>query len=310
MWQKFDSYKRALFKLCNGKEICLWGYGYSGRFIEHLFCRDNKEIKCILDDSPTMDCKLDVERSLLLKELRTDTHIVLCAFRRDETTVKFLTELGYVENESFVFVREWFYGDTDTNRKLSYYDYLEFLYGCDIIAYRMKNKIKTPNMDSTYYSPGIDYSIVDIIDHFEVDKNDGVFDFGCGKGGALLLFHAMGIGKIGGVEYDGELYQIALDNLQKMRLDVTGLINGDAAEVVEELDKYNLFWMYNPFLGKTFEHVVQNLEKSFLKKRRKMYVIYANPFCHEMLVSNGIFKFSKTIKTDYSVKNVRIYCTN
>lgn len=310
MWQEFEAVKKAVFKLCNGKEVCLWGYGYSGRFCEHLFQRANKKIEYILDDSAAMDCKLDVERSFLLRELNPYTHVVLCAFAREEKTVAFLEQLGYVENESFLFVREWFYGKINNDRKLSYYDWLEYRYGLDITAFRMWDEVEMVNNDSIYYSPGIDYSIVDILDQFEFEMDDAVFDFGCGKGGALLLFQSAGVKKIGGVEYDKELYQIALSNMEKMNLDFSGMINGDAVEITKQLDDYNYFFMYNPFLGQTFENVVKNLEKSFQRRRRKMYIIYSGPYCHDMLVRSGIFNFSKAIKTDYAVKNVRVYCTN
>lgn len=310
MWQEFEAAKRAMFRLCNGKEVCLWGYGYSGRFCEHLFRRGNRTIKYILDDSKTIDCKLDIERSFLLQELSPDTHVVLCAFPREEKAVAFLTQLGYVEGENFIFIRELFYGDKDVSKKLSYYDWLEYRYGLDITAYRMWNQVEMPNADSTYYSPGIDYSLVDVLNYFEFDSEDAVFDFGCGKGGPLLLFYFSGVGRIGGVEYDPDLYRIALANIKKMNLDSSGIINRDAAEIITQLDSYNYFFMYNPFMGKTFGDVVRNLEESFQRKRRKMYIIYSGPYCHEMLVRNGVFKFSKVIKTDYAVRNVRIYCTN
>jgi len=310
MWEGFEAKKKALFRLCNGKKICLWGYGYSGRFCEHLFRRAHKEIEYIIDDSASIDHKLNVERSFILKELDKDTHVVLLAFAREKRVIEFLTKLGYEENENFVFIREWFYGDEVKNRKLSYYDWLEHLYDIDVTAYRMWDELKTPNAESIYYSPGIDYSIVDILDNFEFDDKDAIFDFGCGKGGTLLLFRSHGIGKAGGVEYDEDLYRIALLNMSKMGEDFSGIINNDAVKVTVELDSYNFFFMYNPFYGRTFERVVANLEESYQRRKRKMYVIYSGPYCHEILVRNGIFKFSKVIQTDYAVKKVRVYCTN
>ncbi len=307
-FEQFEEIERKIFKLCNGVKVCLWGYGYSGRFCEHLFRRANKQIEHIIDDSAVIDSKVDVERSLILKELDSDTHIVLCAFARDEKVITFLERLGYQENHNFIFIREWFYGNAESYRKLSYYDWLEYFYRLDITLCVMDNA--RPKGDCNYYSPGIDYSIIDILDHFEFDLDDAVFDFGCGKGGALCLFRAAGISRIGGVEYDQGLYEIAVSNMRKMNLDSQGIINDDAAKVAEQLDNYNYFFMYNPFQGQTFEAVVRNLEDSFKRKKRKMCVIYSGPYCHEILVRNEIFKFSKTIKTDYSVKNVRIYCTN
>ena len=68
---------------------------------------------------------------------------------------------------------------------------------------------------------------------------NAVFDFGCGKGGALLLFQKSGVQKLAGVEYDKPLYDILLDNYRKMGLSAENIINGDAALIRSELDDYN-----------------------------------------------------------------------
>lgn len=310
MWEDFEEKEKALFRFCNGKKVCLWGYGYSGRFCEHLFNRANKTIEYIIDDSAVIDNKINIERSFIIKELDKDTHVILLAFPREDRAVSFLKMLGYEENESYMFINELFYGNCSEHRKLSYYDWLEYKYNLDITAFRIGNDIESPNKDSIYYSPGIDYSIVDILDNFEFDKNDAAFDFGCGKGEILLLFNIMGVKKIGGVEYDKGLYRTAVSNMNKMKISSDGILNDNAAMITDVLDEYNYFFMYNPFQGKTFENVINNLEESYKRQKRKIYLIYSGPYCHDMVISNGIFKFSKTIKTDYSVKNVRVYCTN
>lgn len=308
MWKEFEEKEMALFQLCNGKTVCLWGYGYSGRFCEHLFKRKNKKIEYIIDDA-ALDLKIDVERSFIIKEFDKDTHVILLAFAREDTVVSFLEELGYEENKNYFFIRELFYGCIKENRKLSYYDWLEYKYKLDITALTALDETERPNDDCFYYSPGIDYSLVDVLDCFEFCKDDAVFDFGCGKGGALLLFYSAGIPLVGGVEYDEKIHNIAIGNFRKMRINSCDILHGDAALITKELDKYNYFFMYNPFQGKTFNHVIANLEDSYKRKNRMMYIIYSGPYGHNSVIKNGIFKYSKTVKTDYAVKNVRIYCT-
>lgn len=310
MWEIFQEKERALFKLCNGKKVCLWGYGYSGRFCEHLFNRANKEIEYIIDDSAFIDNKVDIERSFIIREFDRNTHIILLAFPREDKVISFLEELGYEENKNYVFVVEWFYNGMKDYRKLSYYDWLEYTYGLDIVRFKSQDEMESPSEESLYYSPGIDYSVIEVLDKFEFDENDAAFDLGCGKGEILLLFNAVGMKKVGGVEYDKELYNIALSNMQKMNISPSGIINADATKIRNELDDYNYFFMYNPFQGETFEKVIVNLEESYRRQKRKIFLIYSGPYCHDLVIKNGVFKFSKTIKTDYSVKNVRIYCTN
>lgn len=310
MWEDFEEREKNLFRFCNGKRVCLWGYGYSGRFCEHLFNRANKKIEYIIDDSAVIDSKINIERSFIIKELDKDTHVILLTFPREDKVVSYLTMLGYEENKNYMFINELFYGNCGENRKLSYYDWLEYKYNLDITSFKMSKDIESPNKDSLYYSPGIDYSIVDILDNFEFDKNDAVFDFGCGKGEILLFFYAMGVKKVGGVEYDKGLYRTTISNMTKMKINSDGILNDNASRITDVLDEYNYFFMYNPFQGKTFENVINNLEESYKRQKRKMYLIYSGPYCHDVVVRNGIFKFSKTIKTDYSVKNVRVYCAN
>lgn len=308
MWKKFEEKEKLLFQFCNGKQVCLWGYGYTGRFCEHLFKRKNKKIEYLIDDA-ALDLKIDVERSFILKEFDKDTHVVLLAFSRDDNAVSYLEQLGYRENKNYIFVRELFYGDTKENRRLSYHDWLEYEFQLDILAQKAVEDMEKPNDDSFYYSAGIDYSLVDVLDNFAFEEDSAVFDFGCGKGGALLLFYSANVSKLGGVEYDEEIYDIAVDNFKKMGIDTSGVLHADAAKVTKELDQYNYFFMYNPFQGETFRQVIKNLQDSYMRKNRTMYLIYSGPYNHDLVIKDGIFKHSKTIKTDYAVKNVRIYCT-
>lgn len=158
------------------------------------------------------------------------------------------------------------------------------------------------------FSAGVDYSLIDVLDNFEWTDGDAVFDFGCGKGEALLLFLRKGISRVGGIEYDNRLYQILLDNFQKLGYPTEGLLQGDAAGVTAEIDDYNYFYMYDPFEGKLFSDVIHNLEDSYQRKSRSMVLIYSVPSCHEAVVKNGYFKLCKQIKTDFlDDKIVNIY---
>lgn len=54
-------------------------------------------------------------------------------------------------------------------------------------------------------------------------------------------FYLEGIGKLGGVKYNTNLYETALSNMQKVKLESTKIIHFDAAKVSKALDKYNYF---------------------------------------------------------------------
>lgn len=310
MWKEFDKAVYKMFQFVNGKKTVLWGYGQSGYFIEHLFRQCNKKIDYIIDDSPTIHVKLPVSRSVEIKYMDRDTHAVLLAFSRDRKVDEYLEKLGYQEKINYVYLKDLFYtGNCELKIKLSYYDWLEYTYGLDIAQYKMYDTLERVNNDSTYYSPGIDYALADVVSDFYFDKTaDSVFDFGCGKGGALLLFGRGGMEKLGGVEYDEELYSTACSNFKKVGLKTDFLIRGDATILKRELDEFNYFYMYHPFSGDTFKKVIFNLEESFSRRKRRITLIYANPFCHDDVVRNDIFKLSKQIIADYSIKKVNV-CT-
>lgn len=306
MWSEFDEKLKELFEFTNGKKIVIWGYKRSGWFLEHIFKREYKQIEYIIDDGTGIMPKVNIYRSFIVRNMDRDTHAVLLTFRYDQKVTDFLAECGYEEGKHYIYVKEIFFKN-EMQRQLSYYNWLEYQYDLDISAPRMNADIQLAHSDCLHYSTGIDYALMDVLDNFAFSKNDAVFDFGCGKGGALLLFNRSGVEKIGGAEFDTGLYNIAVSNFHKLNLCSSGLLNQDAGLLTEELDEYNYFFMYNPFQGKTFQDVIYNIEKSYDRNKRRITLIYSGSYCHNMVLENQLFKLSKEIYTDYSVRYVYIY---
>lgn len=306
MWEEFDRSVNEIFRFVNGKKVVLWGYEKSGWFIEHLFKRNNKQIEYIVDDSASMSFKLHIFRSHILESMNKDSVAVLLTFADDEKVRNFLEKLGYREGINFMFVRRIFY-HRNTDRKLSYYDWLEYKYDIDILGMKTIDEIIRPNDDSNCYAAGIDYPLIDVLDNFVFGTDDALFDFGCGKANIFPLCVRAGINAVGGVEYDPELYLIACNNCYKLGYGTNGLIKGDASLVTKELDKYNYFFIQNSFSGKTFDKVIQNIQESYGRKRRKITLIYAGTYCHDRVLENSNFILSKTIDTDYYIRYVNIY---
>lgn len=308
IWKDFEKKLSFLLKLCNGKKVLLWGYDRSGWFIEHCFKRRNCSIDYIIDDGANICPKIKVYRSIVLEDLDSRTSVVLCTFNRTDDLVLELRKKEYKENENLFFLKNYFYGDNvSKNRMLSYYDWIESEYGCDIIRMICSKDMSFVNSDCLYYSPGIDYALKDVIDNFVFDIKDAVFDFGFGKGGALLLFKEAGVGIVGGVEYDEKIYNIACDNYKKLGIEDNYLLQGDATEVKEQLDLFNYFFFYNPFQGETFRSVIKNIQESLGRLPRKVTIIYAGSYCSRDILKDGIFVLSKQIYTDYSVRYVNVY---
>lgn len=306
MWEEFDSSVNEMFRFVNGKKVVLWGYEKSGWFIEHLFKRYNKQIEYIVDDSGSMSFKLHIFRSFILESMDKNCVAVLLTFADDGKARSFLEKMGYREGINFMFVRNIFYHGS-TERKLSYYDWLEYKYDLDIINMKTINEIVKPSNDSRCYAAGLDYPLIEVLDNFAFDTDDAIFDFGCGKGNILPLCIKAGINKFGGVEYDPELYRVACNNFQKVGYSISGLINGDASLINKELDSYNIFFIANSFVGITFDKVIQNIQESYDRIKRKIFLIYGGTYCHENVLKNSNFLLAKVIDTDYWVRKVNIY---
>lgn len=314
IWTELDEFVLNMFRFTNGKRVMLWGYDGSGFFIHHLFQRVNRKIEYIVDDRSGINPKIKIMRSV---ELESDeqfspyTTVVIITEDDDKNKEIFLEKRGFVRNVNYVYAYKLLYSNLKNIkwRKLSYYDYLENKYNVDILDKKLISEIERSGQDSLSYSPGLGYTLVDVLDNFVFTSNDAVFDFGCGKGGALLLFLKNGLTKAGGVEYDKELYGIAVDNFKKLGVAVNGLLNADAAQICEELDEYNYFYLYNPFQGDTFKAVINNIEKSWNRNKRRITIIYSGPYCHQSIVEHEIFRLSKQIYTDFFIRMVNIYIT-
>lgn len=307
IWKEFDECVKKLFRFTNGKQVVIWGCDRGGLFLQHLFARANRNIKYVVDDA-SLYPKIQVFRSIEFKNagLTSRNCAVIVANERRSEIDDFLTALGFEENVSYIYV-DILFSLKNVGEGASYFAYLEDRFGVDIIVQKTKEEMERPREDCLRYSGGLGYTLVDVLDQFVLSIDDSVFDFGCGKGGALCLFQRYGVGRLGGVEYDKQLYSVLLSNFEKLGLPANGLINGDAALIREELDQYNYFFFYNPFQGDTFKRAIQNVEASFRRRNRKITIIYSGPYCHSDVVEHGVFQLTKQIYTDYSVRNVNIY---
>ena len=105
IWDAFEARLRSLFLHCNGKQVVIWGYGHSGRFLEHVFRRHGKQIELRMD----ADGKVrGVERPVILGQLDPETHVVLLTFPPTEDVIERLERHGFRRGTSYLPVVEFF----------------------------------------------------------------------------------------------------------------------------------------------------------------------------------------------------------
>ena len=146
--------------------------------------------------------------------------------------------------------------------------------------------------------------------HCVPDIDDGIFDYGCGKGSALVSFLDYGFKRVGGVEYEPKIYDVLVDNMRKLGIE-TGenieLICGNAQNLNTELDKYNWFYFFLPFDNYIFENCIKAICDSYRRKRRKIHIISISPFSWQCIENSGVFRLINQFTVDMRQRVVNIY---
>jgi hypothetical protein len=144
------------------------------------------------------------------------------------------------------------------------------------------------------------------------DLSDYVFiDFGSGKGRALLLAREYGFKRIIGIEFATELHEIAAANIAAYRrrsarpLPIE-LINQNAM-CYSIPDEKCVFYFFNPFDDQVLAKVVSNIEESYDRRPRKMFLLYVNPHGAHLLHSRKFVHLLE--RRRYGLKTGVIYET-
>lgn len=303
IWDDFEKAVNGMMHSVNGKQVALWGYGYSGWFIEHILGVHGRKVDYRFDVD--ISNKIACDPPTMLYELNWETCFLIITIDASEEVTARIGRLGIKEGKNYLFAKKIF--GMGRNGRLNYYTWLESRLDLDISGVKGLDILEKTNENAREYSSNIEYGVVDVLREFYIDPTDAFFDFGCGKGGALILADYMGFSKIGGVEFDRELHNIAVKNLQSIGMDTTEILCGDAQLINEKLDSYNYFYFYNPFVGETLLNVIHNIEKSFERKNRKITLIYRNPRCSVLLKDNSRFVLTRRIYNDSWIRHVYVY---
>ena len=142
------------------------------------------------------------------------------------------------------------------------------------------------------------FSIKQILNNIDINKNDIFIDFGCGKGRVLLIASQYKFKKIIGIEFSPELVDIARSNVSickdynSFNIDIIKIIEGDVLDY-----KYNnnetVFYLYNPFSNIILDQLCGQIVKSIHHKPRRVYIIYVNPIFDNIIIANGFNKIEE-----------------
>ena len=111
-----------------------------------------------------------------------------------------------------------------------------------------------------------------------ITKDNTLIDYGCGKGRvSFFLSHRTGCRAVG-VEYDGDLIEIAVRNLREFRGNRgrISFAHSDAEHFTLPLT-VDRFYFFNPFSIKILYPVLERIYASYCEEPRQMYLFFYYP---------------------------------
>ncbi len=233
---------------------------------------------------------------------------------------------GYVKGKTYFDFYEAIYGsdiygkneeDTDIFRKkkegkrdIQFLEWLEWKYGCNFVTRIHHDFLEVAGEHGGGYGCTTQKEIFPILDHCHCipQMDDAIFDYGCGKGGALVSFLDYGFQRVGGVEYEPKIYDVLKENINLLELESrVEILYGDAGEIMEPLDSYNWFYFFLPFDNYIFEKCVKAICESYKRKKRKIRIISISPYSHECIEKTDVFRLTNQFTIDMRQRVVDVF---
>ena len=314
--------------------VLLYGYeSYTGRFIKwYAEYYHNIVIDYVVSTDMSRGRAYDMEifRPSVIEFNYKDVKqsIIWVVEPMTEELKMFLEEKGDVEGETFFDFYKLIYGsdiyatngeDTDIFRRrkegrrdIQFLEWLEWKYGCNFVTRIKQEFLEVAGEHGEGYGCTTQKEIFPILDrcHCMPQQEDAIFDYGCGKGGALVSFLDYGFQRVGGIEYEPKIYELLRENIEKLGLkERMELLYGDAGELTDPLDRYNWFYFFLPFDNYIFKKCITAICGSYMRKKRKIHIISISPYSHECIVETGIFRLTNQFTVDMRQRVVNVFET-
>lgn len=142
-----------------------------------------------------------------------------------------------------------------------------------------------------------------------ISAADRFLDIGCGKGGVLSYVSELSFGKVDGIEIDSQLVRIARENIQQLELSHRiEVIHADALSF-RGYDKYNFFFLFNPFDSHIYESVIEEILKSVTERTlgETLWVLCYGASSDEALRKSGLFDLYRDEVCPHRNNNIHIW---
>ena len=194
-------------------------------------------------------------------------------------------------------------------RDIQFLEWLEWKYDCNFVTHIAPSSLEVVKGGGGYTCM-TQKQIFPILDHCHCipQSDDAIFDFGCGKGGALISFLDYGFCKVGGIEFEPKIYKELKSNFTKLGLENKAeLLYGDAGGLTEQLDKYNWFYIFTTFDKHIFERCINSICDSYKRRKRKISIINILSRDYECIEKTGMFRLTNQFTIDSRNRVVDVF---
>lgn len=159
--------------------------------------------------------------------------------------------------------------------------------------------------DCNPYEP-TDYRILQTLEESGyITADSHVLDYGCGLGRSVLFLSARTGCRATGIEFDRELYEGAVRNLEQARIPAAykkgiRFVCADARKY--KVQDENCFYFFNPFADEVLRVVIGKIRESYYENPRQMYLFFYYPFDGEvsiLMTEDGLQFVDEIDCTDY-----------
>ena len=162
----------------------------------------------------------------------------------------------------------------------------------------MLDEFGVAHPDRRHYEPSGWRQLARALSKREIGPGDVFLDYGSGKGRIVYQAAQLPFGRVLGVEISEELTEVARRNIERNRdLLKCGDVTLTCADVVdfEVPDDVTYAYLYNCFVGRTFDVALDGLVRSYDRRPRSLTLIYSHPVLADVLAAHPRFELEQVL---------------
>lgn len=224
--QEFRDRIDSIMHQCMDKRIILYGYSYSGKFVgwyAEYYHGIKPDYIITQDYSSNVPYEFRLYRDSILdfnyKDVKNSI-VWLCVPETEEIRNK-LVNSGYKKNKTYYNFCELVYSGVDVEgdqNNVQFFRWLEENFGCDFVTSISKDSFSQKLKETHGFVGMTPKELFPLLDKCHISTNSSIFDYGCGKGGAMLSFLDYGFKIVGGIEFQNSIYNTMIQNFKKLGL--------------------------------------------------------------------------------------------